>query len=173
MKDPGRIVLSLMVLVTITFSAAAHAAFYSWEDEEGNTHFTDDLTRVPPSYREQVHIESLPEETISVTPAPPPPSPTDTSAKTPPSPTDDYSECLKRVEEERERLIRQLDEDQDRLVELNRVIRRSTTSRKKNAYQRERVAVKDRIAMTEEMLRDKVRPMEEECETIRYWQGEE
>ncbi len=172
MRYFGRIVLSVAALVTITFSAAPQAAFYSWEDEEGNTHFTDDLTRVPASYREQVHVESLPEST-NVTPAPPPPPPAGAPTPEPPDPTNDYSACLKRVKEERERLTRRLEEDQDRLVELNQAIRRSVTSRHKNAHQRERVAVKERISTTEQMLREKVPPMEEECEAIRYWQGEE
>jgi hypothetical protein len=103
-----------------------------------------------------------------------PVAPVSDPAKTPQEPpVSAYRECLKKVQEEKERLTRQLEEDEDRLVELNRVIRRSTTSRKKNTYQRERVAVKERIEKVEQALRDKLPPMERECESIRYWQGEE
>jgi type IV secretory pathway VirB10-like protein len=172
MKTSGRFALSVMAVVTILFSGAAQATIYRWQDAEGNTHFTDDLTRVPAPYRGQVEVEALPEAPVSATPAPPPP--VDEPPDNPPPPAaNEYEECLKKVQEERERLTRQLEEDEDRLVELNRAIRRSTTSRKKNAYQRERAAVKQRIAKVEQMLTETLPPMERECEVIRYWQGEE
>jgi hypothetical protein len=149
----------------------SQATIYKWQDAQGNTHFTDDLTRVPPSQRDRVKVENLPEQPVNVAPAPLPPSnaPTVDSSE----PDDSYEECLKKVTEEKERWTTQLEQDEDRLVELNRVIHRATTSRKKNAFQQERVAVKDRIAKSQQMLREKLPPMEHECETIRYWQGEE
>ncbi len=148
------------------------ATIYRWQDAQGNTHFTDDLTRVPPSQRERATVENLPEQPANVTPAPSPPPPA-TPTQDPSEPVDNYKECQKKVTEEKERWTNQLEEDQDRLVELNRVIHRATTSRKRNQWQRERVAVKDRIAKSQQMLLETLPPMEHECETIRYWQGQE
>ena len=34
-----------------------HAEFYKWIDEKGTIHFTDDYSKVPPSYRDQIEIE--------------------------------------------------------------------------------------------------------------------
>ncbi len=163
--------LFVMGLVTFAFQGMALATFYKWQDAGGNIHFTDDLTRVPPSFRERARVQDLPEESINVTPAPSPAAvpPADDSSQ----PVDKYAECQKRVQKEKERWTRQLEENQDRLVELNRMIHRAVTARKKNEFQRERVAVKDRIARSEEALRDTLPPMEHECEAIRYWQGGE
>ena len=174
MRDCVRIALFVMALVTFAFHGTVLGTIYSWQDAEGNTHFTDDLTRVPPSQREGAMVEHLPEHTINVTPAPPPPPPpSDTPTDDTSEPKSEYEECQEKVTEEKEQLISQLEKDEDRLVELNRVIHRSTTSRKKNAYQRERVEVKERIAKAHEALRETIPPMEHECETIRYWQGED
>ena len=171
MKDTGRIVLFVVVLVTFMFPAMPQATIYRWQDSEGNTHFTDDLTRVPPEQRERVEVENLPEEPVNITPAPPLPAGTPTQDAS--ESKDEYAECQKRLKEEKERWTRQLEEDQDRLVELNKMIHRSTTSRNKNEFQRERVAVKERIEQAEQALRDRVPPLEQECEAIRYWHGED
>jgi len=168
----GRIALFVMALVTFAFPAMVPATIYSWQDAEGNMHFTDDLTTVPPCQRERVMVENLPEQPANVTPAPSP-SPPGTPTGGPSEPGDDYEECQKRVAKEKEKWTRQLEQDEDRLVELNRVIHRATTSRKKNEFQRERVVVKDRIAKSQEVLRETIPPKEHECEAIRYWQGEE
>ncbi len=171
MRYYGGIALFVMALVTFVFPGLSGATFYRWQDAEGNTHFTDDLTRVPPSQRERATVENVPEQPVNVAPAAPPPSATPT--QDPSEPVDNYKECQKKVTEEKERWTNQLEEDQDRLVELNRVIHRATTSRKRNQWQRERVAVKDRIAKSQQMLLETLPPMEHECETIRYWQGQE
>lgn len=171
MRQLGRIALIVMALVTFAFPRMSQATIYRWQDAQGNTHFTDDLTRVPPSQRDRVEVENLPAEPINVTPAAP--TPPATSTKDPSEPVDSYEECQKKVAKEKERWTRQLEQDEDRLVELNKAIHRATTSRKKNEFQRERVAVKDRIGKTQEVLRETIPPMEHECETIRYWQGEE
>jgi hypothetical protein len=163
-----------MVAVTIAFLGTPRAAFYKWEDADGNVHFTDDLTNVPPSHRDEVGVEELPEQPINITPAPKvSTTPSTTPSKDPSKPANEYAACKKRVEEEKKRWSDQLDQDQARLVELNRLIRRTVTSRQKNAYQRERVAVKERINQAEEVLRDTLTPLEQECEAIGYWQGNE
>lgn len=169
----GRMALFVMALVTFAFPRMPQATIYSWQDAEGNTHFTDDLTRVPPSQRERVIVENLPEQPVSATPAPPPPSAPPANDPSESEPVDDYTECQKKVTEEMKRWTQQLEQDQDRLVELNKVIHRTTSSRQNNELQRERVAVKERIDKAQEMLRETLPPMEHECETMRYWQAEE
>lgn len=173
MRDCARIALFVMALVTFAFPRMSQATIYSWQDEQGNTHFTDDLTRVPPSQRERVKVENLPEEPVNVTAAVASPSAMQTPDSSESEPVDNYKECLKKVTEEKERWTRQLEQDEDRLVELNKAIHRTSISREKNEFQRERVAVKDRIAQSQQALLEKLPPMEHECETIRYWQGEE
>ena len=70
MISQTRIVLFIMVAVTIAFLGMSNAAIYKWQDPEGNMHFTDDLTKVPPDYRDRIKVEDLPEEPVNVTPAP-------------------------------------------------------------------------------------------------------
>jgi hypothetical protein len=163
-----------MVAVTFAFLGTPRAAIYTWEDADGNVHFTDDLTNVPPSYREEVRVEELSEQPVNITPAPAAvTAPSATSSREPSKPPNEYAACKKRVEEAKKRWSDQLAQDQGRLAELNRLIRRTVTSRQKNAYQRERVAVKERINHAEEVLRDTLVPLEQECEAIGYWQGKE
>ena len=178
MSSYSRIALFVMVAVTIAFLGTSRAAFYKWEDADGNVHFTDDLTNVPPSQRDEARIEDLPEQPVNIIPAPkastaPPTAPSATPSRDPSKPANEYAACKKRVEEEKKRWSDQLTQDQGRLVELNRLIHRATYSRTKNAYQRERVAVKERINQAEEVLRDTLTPLEQECEAIGYWQGNE
>jgi hypothetical protein len=174
MNSYSRISLFVILAVTIAFLGTPRAEFYKWEDADGNVHFTDDLTTVPPSYRDEARVEELPDQPVNITPAPKvSTTPATTSSRDPSKPANEYAECKKRVEEEKKRWSDQLDQDQGRLAELNRLIRRTVTSRQKNAYQRERVAVKERINQAEEVLRDALTPMERECEAIGYWQGNE
>jgi len=174
MSSYGRIALFVMVAVTIAFLGTPRAAFYKWEDADGNVHFTDNLTNVPPSHRDEARVDDLPEQPVNITPAPPASAtPPTTPSQDPPKAANEYAACKKRVEEEKKRLSDQLTQDQARLVELNRLIHRSTSSRTKNEYQRERVAVKERINKAEEVLRDTLQPLEQECEAVGYWQGKE
>ena len=170
----GRIALFVLVAVTFAFPGALRATVYKWQDEDGNVHFTDDLLNVPPTYRDEVSVKDLPELSENVIPAPQPaspPSPNQTASKPPPTadPGEVYAECVKKVEEEKQRWTDQLTQDRERLGELDVLIRRTVTSRHKNAYQRERVALKERIEQTESALREDLPPMEEECESFRYW----
>jgi ElaB/YqjD/DUF883 family membrane-anchored ribosome-binding protein len=170
MRPYSPIALFVTVAVTFAFHPPSQAEVYKWQDAEGNQHFTDDLMTVPPSYRERVQVQDLPEPTANLTPAPPA---SDVASPAPAEPANAYAECQKKAEEARKRWSDQLTQAQDRLEELNRLIHRSAIARDVNAYQRERVEIKDRIDEAERMLRDTLPPMEQECESIRYWQGEE
>ncbi len=168
MKSYGEMVLFVTALVTFLFSGTLPAEIYRWQDTQGNTYFTDDLTKVPASQRKGAEVEILPVKPVSATPAAEPVPETEEEP-----PVDAYAECQKGAQKERERWTSQLEQNQDRLVELNRLIHRSTTSRANNELQRERVAVKDQIAKAEEALRDTVPALEEECEALLYWRTEE
>lgn len=48
-----------ILLILLIFASHAHAAtIYKWVDKEGVVNFTDDLSKVPPSYRDRVEVET-------------------------------------------------------------------------------------------------------------------
>ena len=49
---PGR---WLIVLILMSFSISASAEFYRYEDEKGNVHYTDDLSKVPKNQRTDIY----------------------------------------------------------------------------------------------------------------------
>jgi len=171
MRSFVKIALLVVALVAFVFPANSGATIYRWQDSEGNLHFTDDLMRVPPSYRERVQVEDLPEESVSVIPVPPMPS--DMQTEDQPDPVDAYAECRKELEAEKQRWSDQLREDRERLEELKRLIHRTVIARQKLEYQRELVEVRDRISQAEEVLRDVLPEKQRQCESIRYWQTTE
>jgi len=47
-----------ILLILLIFSVPSYAAtVYKWVDKEGVVNFTDDLSKVPPSYRNRVEVE--------------------------------------------------------------------------------------------------------------------
>ena len=56
----------LILMILLIFAVPIHAAtIYKWVDKDGVVNFTDDLEKVPPSYRERVEVETrkdVPEE---------------------------------------------------------------------------------------------------------------
>ena len=42
-----------LALLAVSYAGGAPADIYRWTDPEGNLHFTEDLSQVPPQYREQ------------------------------------------------------------------------------------------------------------------------
>src|SRR4030042_2556953 len=62
----------LIPLILFIFSAAVFAGHvYKWGDKEGGVHFTDDPSKVPPSYRNRVETEERKDVKEEVTPRPP------------------------------------------------------------------------------------------------------
>jgi len=60
------------ILVVLLFAFPLQAGtLYKWVDKQGGVHFTDDLTKVPPSYRNQVETEESKDVPEAVTPSPP------------------------------------------------------------------------------------------------------
>jgi chromosome segregation ATPase len=63
-----------ILLILMIFSMPAYSAtVYKWVDKEGVVNFTDDLSKVPPSYRNQVEMEERKDVKEEVTPRSPQP----------------------------------------------------------------------------------------------------
>ncbi len=53
---------TLFVFLDLTFSSAGEV--YRWTDEKGTVHFTDDLSKIPKPYLDQVEKKGVPEVTF-------------------------------------------------------------------------------------------------------------
>jgi hypothetical protein len=61
----------LILLSLLIFAGHAYAAtIYKWVDKEGVVNFTDDLSKVPPSYRDRVEVEERKDVQEEVIPPP-------------------------------------------------------------------------------------------------------
>lgn len=167
------VVVALLGL--LVFFLPVHAITYQWTDEQGNLHFTDDLTNVPPPQREKARIVPLPERTrtpspVKTTPAPPT-DPLPVEEEPPFSmepdrspPLDAAAQCKEELRGEKDRLKKQLASDQVRLEELNKLIHRTVRSRLVNRYRRERVQVKERILQARKVMEEEWPQREWECQ---------
>jgi len=62
----------LILMILLIFAVPVDAAtVYKWVDKEGGVHFTDDPSKVPPSYRNRVETEERKDVKEEVTPRPP------------------------------------------------------------------------------------------------------
>jgi hypothetical protein len=62
----------LILLILMIFSVPAYSAtIYKWVDKEGALNFTDDLDKVPPSYRDRVEVETRKDVQEQKAPLPP------------------------------------------------------------------------------------------------------
>ena len=65
--------MAMLILLLLVLPSIFHAAdIYKWVDKDGTAHFTDDLSKVPPEYRDQVKTEEVrdSEKIQSPTPGP-------------------------------------------------------------------------------------------------------
>ncbi len=168
-------VLSLLV-VGIPFPPLLQAATYQWEDEEGNVNFSDDLTRVPPAFREKTVERSGPvsetgasgerravsgmEDDSGVSGS------TVAPAATSGEEADPYEECMEGVDQRKDKLEKQLAADKARLEDLTLGIRRTTLARAKRQYKKERIQVEEKIRQTEKALRTEVPGQVKECRSL-------
>ena len=62
----------LILMILLIFAVPIHAAtIYKWVDKDGVVNFTDDLEKVPPSYRMRVEVETRKDVKEEVTPPAP------------------------------------------------------------------------------------------------------
>jgi hypothetical protein len=62
----------LILLILLVFAAPVYpATIYKWVDKDGVVNFTDDLSKVPPSYRNRVEKEERKDVKEKMTPQPP------------------------------------------------------------------------------------------------------
>jgi Domain of unknown function (DUF4124) len=64
--------------LSIVWVGCAWGQIYKWRDHQGNVHFTDDPSRIPPEYRSTFEVERA-------SPPTPFPAPSDDAAKVPPT----------------------------------------------------------------------------------------
>ncbi len=50
---------ALGVLVVLTFAVPSQSTIYKWKDEDGKTHYTDSLSKIPPQYRKKGELETM------------------------------------------------------------------------------------------------------------------
>jgi len=61
----------ILLILLAFFMPAYSATIYKWVDKEGAVNFTDDLSKVPPAYRNRVETEERKDVKEEVTPPPP------------------------------------------------------------------------------------------------------
>jgi len=68
-----KIVKIVTLILLLVLPSISHAAdIYKWVDKDGAANFTDDLSKVPPEYRDQIKTEEVrdSQQTQTSTPAP-------------------------------------------------------------------------------------------------------
>jgi len=146
--------------------AGVAATTYRWTDNQGNLHFTDDLTTVPSSLRDQVDTVSLPEPTV---PPPPPavsssPASDDSENQEEDAEVTAYQDCTAAWNKRKTDLEQALVKDRALLEQLSRRIHLTPTVRQRSELQRTRVEVNARIQANEEALEKEIPPMQWECD---------
>jgi len=64
----------ILFLLLVLFSLSNSAVIYKWVDKSGSVNFTDDISKVPPEYRDQIQIEETGDVEKTQTPSPAPAS---------------------------------------------------------------------------------------------------
>jgi len=72
MKKVVKFAILFLLLVLVSISNAA--PIYKWVDKDGTANFADDLSKVPPEYRDQVKREEVKDSPQTQTPSPAPAS---------------------------------------------------------------------------------------------------
>jgi Domain of unknown function (DUF4124) len=66
--------IAILILFLFLPSISGAAEIYKWLDKDGSVNFTDDLSKVPPEYRDQVKTEEVRDSQKTQTPTPGPAS---------------------------------------------------------------------------------------------------
>jgi len=152
------------ILVILFFASSLQAGtIYKWVDKEGVLHFTDDLTQVPPSYREQVETEESKDVKGAVTP--PAPQAVTRENKEEETSTDIYGRdedwwrdqvrpWKERLREANENLDRVTKEFAEKTEEMGRkgLVSRARYQAEANKYNEEKMKYEAQITEANEML---------------------
>jgi hypothetical protein len=154
-----------LILVILIFTSSLQAGtIYKWVDKEGVIHFTDDLTQVPPSYREQVETEESKDVKGEV--APPAPQAVPRESKEEETTTDIYGrdedwwrdqvrpwkERLKEANENLEEARKKFTEKTEELSQKN-LGSRARYKVESDKFKEEKAKYEAQIAEANEMLR--------------------
>ena len=60
---------AMLLLLLVGVSVSGAGLIYKWVDKDGTPHFTDDLSRVPPEYRNQIQTEETRDSEKTRTPS--------------------------------------------------------------------------------------------------------
>ena len=66
--------IAILILLLVLPSVSHAADIYKWVDKDGTANFTDDLSKVPSEYRDQIQIEKTRDVEKTQTPSPTPAS---------------------------------------------------------------------------------------------------
>lgn len=55
---------ALGVFVVFMLASPSQSAIYKWKDENGKTHFTDNLSKIPPKYRKKGELKDIKGDTV-------------------------------------------------------------------------------------------------------------
>jgi clan AA aspartic protease (TIGR02281 family) len=55
---------ALGVLMFLILASPSHSAIYKWKDDKGKTHFTDNLSKIPPQYRKKGELKNVKGDTV-------------------------------------------------------------------------------------------------------------
>ena len=164
-------VSTVLVIIIFLFFASnppvsVPEEIYHWKDKEGNSHFTDDLGKVPKGTRDRLEVVPMPTPRASPEPPPipQPEEPEDVDSK-------DASDmdATKPFEEEVSKWQKTLEEHTASLEDLNRAIHRTHTAWKRNQLQKERVKLEGQILEDKKMLEETLPARGRELGIERYW----
>jgi hypothetical protein len=157
----------LILLILLVFTVPGYTAtIYKWVDKEGVVHFTDDISKVPPAYRNQIKTEERKDADAKVEREPPPLPPPRTRQSGPQKIKQDiygrdetwwrekvgvWKEKLKAATENLENLTKKYAEDTEQLGRTG-LVSRSRYQDKANKYTEEKKKYEAQIAEANEML---------------------
>jgi hypothetical protein len=154
----------LILLILLVFTVPAYTAtIYKWVDKEGVVNFTDDPSKVPPSYQNRVEMEEKKDVREEVSPRPPQAV---TSEKEPEEIKKDiygrdetwwrekvgmWKQRLKEATENLEKLREKYAEQTEQLGRTG-LVSRARYQDKANKYTEEKKKYEDQIAEANQML---------------------
>jgi len=59
--------MSILLIMLLAVSFSHSAEIYRWTDEKGTVHFTDDVSKIPEQYRDQIRTLEVPQEDVKGT----------------------------------------------------------------------------------------------------------